>query len=146
MVQLIKGVSITELKIIKHEKGNVYHALKKSELGFKEFGEAYFSTIKNGEFKGWKKHQKMILNIIVPEGSIKFFFVKEDNYGNVADYSSIELSKEKYCRLTVEPDVWMGFKGTSEGANLLLNIASMEHEPSEAVTRDCQSWNDLFAW
>ena len=39
---------------------------------FSEYGEAYFSTLKFGEIKGWNMHERMVLNLIVPIGKVIF--------------------------------------------------------------------------
>ena len=39
------GVILTPLKKIHNLKGCVFHAMKKSDVGFDGFGEAYFSTV-----------------------------------------------------------------------------------------------------
>jgi len=49
---MIDGVELTPLKIIEVKDGNVLHALKKSDIGFEGFGEAYFSNVESGQIKG----------------------------------------------------------------------------------------------
>ena len=39
------GVIISTLKQIHHPKGDIFHVIKKSDVGFSGFGEAYFSII-----------------------------------------------------------------------------------------------------
>ena len=56
------GVILTPLKKIIHLKGNIIHAMKKSEKDFSGFGEAYFSSVYQGKIKGWKKHNKLMKN------------------------------------------------------------------------------------
>ena len=125
------GVIVTPLRQIFHPKGDIYHAMKKSDEGFSGFGEAYFSTIKKDEIKGWKKHTKMTLNIIVPIGAIKFVIYDEiDN-----KFFEVLLSQDNYQRLTVPPNFWMAFCGIGE-YNMLLNLASIEHDPKEAVNKE----------
>ena len=68
----IEGVILTPLKKISHPRGDVFHGMKKSDNGYAGFGEAYFSTIKNGEIKGWNKHKRMTLNLVVPVGKVIF--------------------------------------------------------------------------
>ena len=143
MVQLIKGVTLTPLKVVEQEKGNIYHALKRTEESFREFGEAYFSTVKQGVFKGWKQHRQMLLNIVVPSGSIRFYFVNEIGV-EFPETASVELSPSNYLRITVEPGIWMGFRGTAEGLNLLLNIASIPHDPTESSNKEENLWMHLF--
>lgn len=125
------GVILTPLKQIYNPKGNIFHAMKNSDIGYLGFGEAYFSTIDQNKIKGWKKHTKMTLNLIVPIGEIEFIIYNEKN----KDFFSVKLSKNNYQRLTVSPNLWMAFRGIGE-YNMLLNLASIEHDPNEAVNVD----------
>lgn len=122
------GVILTPLKQIYHPKGDIFHAMKKSDIGFDSFGEAYFSTINQNDIKGWKKHTKMTLNIVVPVGNIEFVVYDE----NSKEFFSTKLSHNNYQRLTVKAGFWMAFKGL-EKYNVLLNLASIEHDPNEAI-------------
>jgi dTDP-4-dehydrorhamnose 3,5-epimerase len=134
---MIKGVTLTKLKKIFHPQGNIFHAMKKSDDGFSGFGEAYFSTIKSGEIKPWKKHTKMTLNLVVPMGKIRFV-IYDDNVGSesIGEFQEVVLSKENYCRLTVAPGLWMAFEGVEDETNLLLNIANIQHDPKEAIRKN----------
>lgn len=122
------GVILTPLKQIYHPKGDIFHAMKKSDIGFDGFGEAYFSTINQNDIKGWKKHTKMTLNIVVPVGNIEFVVYDE----KTKEFFSTKLSHNNYQRLTVKSGLWMAFKGL-EKYNMLLNLASIEHDPNEAI-------------
>jgi dTDP-4-dehydrorhamnose 3,5-epimerase len=131
---MINGVLITPLKIIQVSEGDVYHGIKSSEKGYFGFGEAYFSSIKPGQIKGWKRHHKMTLNIIVPSGEIQF--VMFDDRNNAEErFQDIVLSLKNYCRLTIPPMVWMAFKGLSDEKSLLLNVASIPHDPNESEVK-----------
>ena len=125
------GVILTKLKQIHNPKGDIFHAMKRSDEGFEGFGEAYFSTINIDEIKGWKKHTKMTLNLVVPLGEIEFVVYNE----NTKVFFNVKLSKDNYQRLTVKPEYWMAFRGCDEN-NILLNVASVEHDPDEAVNID----------
>jgi dTDP-4-dehydrorhamnose 3,5-epimerase len=127
------GVNLTPLKKINHPKGDIFHAMKASDEGFSGFGEAYFSTIGQGEKKGWKKHTKMTLNLVVPMGEIEFVVYDE----NSKEFMTVKLSQNNYQRLTVQPNLWVTFRGIGEH-NMLLNLASIEHDPSEAVNVDLE--------
>ncbi len=131
--EVIDGVILTPLKIIEVSGGNVMHAMKSKDQGFSGYGEAYFSLIEPGAVKAWKRHHEMILNIVVPYGKIRFVLF-DDRYRSPTHgcYQVIELSIEDYFRLTVPPMVWMGFQGMGRKTNMLLNIASIPHEPDEA--------------
>ena len=133
------GVTLTPLKQITHPKGDIFHAMKASDDGFFGFGEAYFSTVNQGEVKGWKKHTEMTLNLVVVTGEIEFV-VYDDN-----SFYSVKLSKNNYQRLTVEPGLWLAFKGVS-AENMLLNLASIEHNTNESENVDMYgfdyNWNE----
>ena len=124
-------IVLTPLKQILHPKGDIYHGMKKSDVGFDGFGEAYFSTINKDEVKGWKKHTEMTLNLVVPVGEIEFIVYDEDK----KEFFNIKLSQENYQRLTVKPQAWMAFKGCKD-FNMLLNLASIEHDPKEAENKE----------
>ena len=128
----LTGFQLTPLKIIDVSGGDVMHALKASDHGFVDFGEAYFSMIEPKVIKAWKRHQVMTLNLIVPIGKIRFV-IYDDRIGSTSShrFQEITLSKENYLRLTVPPMVWIGFQGIASDTNMLLNIADIEHRPDE---------------
>lgn len=130
---VIEDVQLTPLRVIKGESGNVMHALKQQEESFQGFGEAYFSTVHQNAVKGWKKHRQMMLNVIVPVGAIKF--VLYDDRLESKSYQTLQeiiISPDNYQRLTVPPGIWMAFQGIGTAENILLNIASIPHDPLEA--------------
>ena len=47
-------------------------------------------------------------------------------------FFNVKLSKNNYQRLTIKPNLWLAFRGLST-KNILLNLASIEHDPNEAV-------------
>ena len=142
---MIEGIIVTPLKKIYHTQGDVYHAMKKSDPGFDGFGEAYFSTIKQGEIKAWKKHTQMTLNLVVPIGEIKFV-IYDDRDGSKTrdDFFEIVLSPGDYKRLTISPNLWIGFQGLGKGLNLLLNLANIEHDPDETERKDVVAFK--YSW
>ena len=127
---MIKGLEITPLNIIQTPGGDVMHAMKKSDAGFVQFGEAYFSNIEYQAVKAWKRHHSMTLNLVVPVGRVKFVIL-DDRMQDKPELQEVIISMENYCRITIPPMVWLGFQGLSKGNSVLLNIADMEHDPEE---------------
>ena len=134
---VINGVIVTPLKRIENPKGDIYHAMKSTSAGYDGFGEAYFSTVHCGDIKGWKKHTRMTLNLVVPIGSVRFVIYDDrvDSKTN-GQFYDVALSAEYYSRLTVAAGVWVAFQGMDEQVNMLLNLASIEHDPDEAENCD----------
>ena len=141
----IEGVLLTPLMKISHSKGDVYHAMKKSDNGYAGFGEVYFSTIKSGEIKGWNKHKKMILNLVVPIGKITFVIYddREKSRSN-GNFYTVTLSPSNYQRLTIQSGLWIAFKGKGNNTSFMLNMANMEHDSNEVLHKS--AFEFTFDW
>jgi dTDP-4-dehydrorhamnose 3,5-epimerase len=125
----IDTIMVTPLARIATPGGDVMHAMKQSDEGFSVFGEAYFSWINAGSVKAWKRHKRMIMNIVVPVGNVRFVFFKDENSG----FRIEEIGENNYARLTVPPGIWFGFQSL-EPKSLVMNISSILHD-SEEVDR-----------
>lgn len=137
----MNGPVLTPLRRIPTPGGEVRHGLKASDPSFAGFGEAYFSAVEQGAVKGWKRHRRMTLNLVVVVGEVRFLVLDE----STGERHAFQLGPEGaqgYGRLTVPPGLWMAFAGVGAGENLLLNLASIEHDPGEADARPI----DAFAW
>jgi dTDP-4-dehydrorhamnose 3,5-epimerase len=136
---MLDGIIKSNLNIFKSESGSVLHVLKKTDPEFKDFGEVYFSTVVKDSIKAWKLHQRMTLNLVVPVGKVLFCFkdVRENSSTKNKTYKTI-LTQEPYSRLTVPPGIWFGFKGLSDGLNLLCNVADIPHEPNEVLRKEIE--------
>lgn len=134
MDALIDGVSLNPLKRITVKNGDILHALKSTDEGYAGFGEAYFSEIERGTIKGWKRHNRFPLNIVVVKGEIGFVVYDDrpdsSTYGQFAEF---KLSPDNnYQRLTLAPGLWMAFYGLGQGRSILLDIIPEPHDPLEA--------------
>ncbi len=136
----MEGVSLHPLKQMVHPKGDILHALKATDEGYAGFGEVYFSQIKPGEIKGWKRHNRLTLNLVVILGEIKFVIYDDrensSTYGQFREY--IISPENNYQRLTISPGLWMAFQGTGKGISMLMNVIPSLHDPSEADNKDLQ--------
>jgi dTDP-4-dehydrorhamnose 3,5-epimerase len=103
------------------------HAIKRSSSGYSDFGEAYFSWVAVGAVKAWKKHKRMVMNLIVPVGGVRFVFRLE----GTEEFRVEEIGVDRYSRLTVPSGIWFGFQGLATPQSLVLNIASIPHDPDE---------------
>ena len=130
---------VTKLLKIEQPIGSVMHALKASSNGYCGFGEAYFSTVSFQNTKGWKLHQRMTLNLIVPHGEIRFIVhdgEKLKGRTQIEPILDVILGESNYSRLTVPPGYWVAFQGIGLNANILMNVANIEHDPDESINQD----------
>jgi dTDP-4-dehydrorhamnose 3,5-epimerase len=135
---------LTQLKIIRQSEGCVMHGIKSSDNSFSGFGEAYFSTVKNGYTKGWKLHREMTLNLVVPYGKIRFIVHngKQDKENSFIEPIIDEvIGESNYCRLTIPPNYWVAFQGVGKSSNILMNIANIEHNPGESINKSLDFFN-----
>ena len=143
-VILINNVTLSPLKIVEVEGGDVLHAMKKDDIGFDGFGEAYFSNVNYKIIKAWKKHREMTMNIIVPIGEIRFVLFDDRENALNNNFHQVFLSKKNYHRLTIPPNIWFGFQGVSKSKSMLLNLANRTHNFAEADRKDIGEFN--FDW
>jgi dTDP-4-dehydrorhamnose 3,5-epimerase len=126
----LAGIQITPLARIATPGGDVMHAMKQSDAGFAGFGEAYFSWVAAGTVKAWKRHMRMTMNLVVPLGQVRFVFRTVSPQGGDA-FRSETIGDGRYARITVPPGIWFGFQGVGASPSLVLNMASIAHDPTE---------------
>jgi dTDP-4-dehydrorhamnose 3,5-epimerase len=126
----LSDILVTPLKRIETDGGDVLHALKQDDIGYVDFGEAYFSLVTRGAVKAWKRHKRMTMNIVVPMGWVRFVFRSAHENG-VDEFRIEEIGADRYARITVPPGVWFGFQGLSYSQSVILNIANITHDPNE---------------
>ena len=134
---MIDGLILTPMKIIGHPKGDLYHVIKSSSIGFRGFGESYISSINMGEVKGWKKHHKMTMNIVIPKGEV-CIAIFDDRPTSLTrnSFYEVKLSINNYARLTIPPNLWAAFLGNADDGSIILNVADFEHNESESDSLD----------
>ena len=127
----VDQILVTPLERIPLKGGDVLHAMKCTDPGFVDFGEAYFSLIDIDAIKAWKRHLRMTLNIMVPLGAVQFVFINDQG---VMREEVIGL--DRYIRLTIPPGIWFGFRGLVAPFSLLMNIADFPHDPAEIERKE----------
>lgn len=133
---MIDGVKIIPLKQIVDERGKVLHMMRDESEGFAGFGEIYFSSVYPGAIKGWHIHKRMTLNYAVPHGNIKFVLYDDRPESPTnGEVQEVFLGPDNYCRVTVPPMIWNGFKGIGAEAAIVANCASIAHDPDEIDRR-----------
>ena len=137
----IEGVSLHPLRQISVPKGDLWHAFKVTDEGYVGFGEAYFTQIAPHQVKGWKRHNRYTLNLVVVFGAVKFVIHdnREDSSTN-GEFQEVILSPDSnYQRLTVAPGLWMAFAGAdSEKTSMLMDLIPEIHDPSESDRKELE--------
>jgi dTDP-4-dehydrorhamnose 3,5-epimerase len=134
-------VLVTPLRRIPTSGGDVYSGMKCVDQGFSGFGEAYFTTVQKHVVKGWKRHSRMTLNLVVPCGEIQISVLREADE-KVQVYRLGPDHAETYLRLTIPPGFWVAFGGIGSHLNLMLNMANIPHDPTESDSKPLEA----FPW
>ena len=143
---MIKGVEVTNRRIIPDDRGKIMHIMKSSDPQFNTFGEVYCSTVYPGIVKGWHMHKEMTLNYVVLKGNIKF--VLYDGREDSPTYKEIHeviIGENQYVMVTVPPFVWNGFKGIGLEEAIVINFTDIPHSAEEIVRMDPHH-NDLISY
>ena len=135
-------IEVKKLEQIDVPGGDVLKVANLHELD--KFGEVYFSEIRGGFIKAWKKHSQMTLRLVVPVGMVRFVFFDKGAKRKLHDVS---IGRDNYSLITVPPGIWFGFRGISFDLNLVMNIADIVHDPKEVERLDIDAiefnWGEL---
>jgi len=128
---------ITELRQIADERGAVLHMLRCDAPEFERFGECYFSEIRPGAVKAWKRHRRQTQHLAVPIGRIRMVIVDDrERSPSRGTVQTLELGRpDSYVRLKIPPGLWYGFTCISSIPALLANCADLPHDPADSEVR-----------
>lgn len=144
---MIEGVMITSLRQILDERGKIMHMMRADSPGFHGFGEIYFSCVHPGAIKAWHLHREMVLNYSVPCGKVKLaLYDARESSPTRGELQEIFLGPDNYCRVTIPPMVWNGFKGLGTESAIVANCASIGHRQDEIERKDPFDPNIPYDW
>ena len=125
----LNKIRIEKYNFVKNKNGIILKILNNKQSNLKSYKDAYFSFIKFNKVKGWKKHLKMTMTLIVPVGKVKFVFYDEEKF------MPIILGDNKFYKIIVPPNIWFAFKGISKGKNVIFNLANIKHNDKEVIRK-----------
>jgi dTDP-4-dehydrorhamnose 3,5-epimerase len=145
---LIAGVSLTTLPALVDARGAVLHMLRSDAPDFTRFGEVYFSEIRPGVVKAWKRHRRQTQNLAVPVGRVRMvLFDDRDGSHTRGGLLELELGRpDAYARVRIPPGVWYGFACLDDTPALIANCADLPHDPQEGETVPIDDPRIPFSW
>ncbi len=134
---MIHDVVVHPLTQIADERGKVMHMLRSDSPLFRQFGEVYFSLVTPGAVKAWKRHRKIVQNLTVPVGAVRFALY-DDRAGSPSfgDVQVLEVGEELYRLVQIPPGIWYGFQGLGARPSLIANCTDLPYDPDEVERVD----------
>ncbi|MBI1861411.1 MAG: dTDP-4-dehydrorhamnose 3,5-epimerase family protein [Deltaproteobacteria bacterium] len=144
---MIHGLTVQPLRTIRDDRGSVLHMLRADSPLFSQFGEAYFSTVREGVVKAWKRHLRMTQHFAIPVGTIRFVFHDDRPHSpTVGKTEEWESGENRYELIRIPPMIWYGFQGIGSGVNLIANITDIPFEEGEVERRPIDHPEIPFQW
>ena len=144
----IEGVIVQPLKQITDDRGSILHMISKDSELFTKFGEIYFSEIRSGVIKAWKRHKKQTQNLAVPISKIRLVIfdprLGSKTQGKIKEY---QLGRPNhYMLIQVPPMVWYGFQALGDQTALIANCSDQLHNPEEKESLPADSDQIPYQW
>lgn len=144
---MIEGVTVTNLKIIKDDRGSVMHMLRCDSPIFTKFGEIYFSTVNLNSIKAWHLHKESTLNYACIAGKIKLvLYDNREKSKTKGSYYEFTLSPDNHRLVTIPKNIWNGFKGIEGQISIVANCMTLPHNEREMVRKDPFDKNFEYNW
>lgn len=131
--------SLTDLKYIKHDDGDLIKGLKSSDKQFFNFGESYYSWVISGKKKAWRMHKKITNNFVIINGTININIIRDDGLPDsiIAESAEAQL-------ITIFPHTWYGFEAISPCDALIHNITDYEYSEDEILRKDLDAFEGVW--
>lgn len=144
----IKGLYIVKLTQIEDDRGAVLHMTRADLEYFKEIKEVYFSEVKAGVIKAWKRHSAITQNLTVPIGRIRLVVYDDrDDSSTKGMVEEIILGRpDRYYLVHIPPMLWYGFQDISESSSLIVNCTDLPHDPNEVIHLDSNDNIIPYIW
>lgn len=144
---MLEGVAIHPLRQILDERGAVLHMLRADQKEFERFGEIYFSVVRPGAVKAWKRHRRMVQNFAVPLGAIRLVLYDDRPQSpTCGKVQEIITGVDRYALVRIPPLIWYGFQGVAPGDSMIANCASLPHDAAEAESLPPDSSLVPYRW
>jgi dTDP-4-dehydrorhamnose 3,5-epimerase len=134
----VDGVRFSPRRIIETERGAVLHFLRRDQPEFDGAAEVYFSEVRRGMVKAWKRHRRMTQRFVTPVGQVRYVvFDDRPSSPTAGSWSEVVSGRlGNYGVLTVPPLVWYGFSCVGDRDALIANCPDLAHDPDEGESAD----------
>lgn len=120
---MIDGVKTKRLRPIADERGWLMECLRSDDEHFIKFGQAYVTVVYFGVVKAWHYHKVQTDTFICLSGMAKVVLYDDrESSPTRGEVNEFFLGDRDPMLLQIPPGVYHGFKGTSPGETMILNL------------------------
>ncbi len=123
--EMIKGVTVRDLKLIPDERGRLMEILRADDKEFSKFGQVYITTAYPGVVKAWHCHKLQDDNMTVLKGMAKIVLY-DDRKDSLTRglINEFYVGEHKHILLHIPKEVWHGFKCVSDSEVMIVNVVT----------------------
>lgn len=134
---MIHDVVVHPLTQIEDARGKVMHMLRSDSPLFRGFGEVYFSLTNPGAVKAWRRHRRIVQQLAVPIGTVRFCLhdTRADSVSRGVT-QILEVGETAYRLIQIPPGIWYGFQALGQRHALVANCTDLPYDPSEVERLD----------
>lgn len=144
---MIDGVTIKPLARIGDERGMVMKMQESTDPEFKGFGEVYFSTVRPGVVKAWRRHPRTWRNYCVVRGAIRLVLADpregSPTRGAIAE---IAMGEANYVLVQIPPGVWSGFLALGASDAIVCDLTDRPQAAGEVERLDPDAGAIGYDW
>jgi dTDP-4-dehydrorhamnose 3,5-epimerase len=123
MRDLIDGVNVTDLKLVKNERGQLMEVQRCDDPLFPGFGQVYVTKSFNGVVKAWYRHRRQIDQISAISGLVKLVLYDDrESSSTKGQVDEIMLGEPTPRLVLIPPGIWHGFQAIGDTDAFLLHL------------------------
>lgn len=146
---MIEGVHVKRLRVVTDERGRLMEILRCDDKIFKQFGQVYMTTARQGIVKAWHYHKVQTDNFtcIVGQMKLALYDAREDSstYQQVQDFI---IDLDNPLLVQIPPYVYHGFKciGNKEAIVINTPTAAYNHSHPDEYRVDAYKNDIPYNW
>jgi dTDP-4-dehydrorhamnose 3,5-epimerase len=147
--QLIDGVIVKPLRLLRDERGWLMEILRADDPHFRKFGQVYVTVARPGAVKAWHAHERQTdhLTVVAGEARIGLYDGREDSptYGNVLD---VVAGEDNPVLVIIPAGVYHGFKAVGGEPVHVVNVPTelYDYERPDELRRPYDDPAIPFDW
>jgi dTDP-4-dehydrorhamnose 3,5-epimerase len=125
----IEGVVVTDLKVVRNERGRLMEVQRADEPTFPGFGQAYVTATFPGVVKAWYRHTAQVDQLAVVSGELRLaLYDSREGSPTCGTVAELRLGDGQPLLVQIPPGVWHGFQAVGDREALILHLNTVAYD------------------